>query len=328
MISSHDEGDVVKETILCDEELALEDKCRVLRSQIRAIRERRSQIKRATDKVTKSASEWASYRNRAEQDLSAAVATFKSAAMSNQTAMASLEVARNLSPTVDCFYIWHRGPFGTINGLRLGSEAPSLPPSVSTDDDSVANSAKPDFDLSSLISQAPVSSSDPSNAAVGGKSTNETIKVPWPEINAALGMAALLLSTLEKKPHSGIKFKNEILPMGNFSKIGIAQTDGRPPVLFNLHYSEDSFQFFGKRNFNTALDGLFHCLKDASDAVSRIDKATALPHKVEVSPQGEVTIGGIPVTYGDNGEVWTKAMKYFLTDLKWLLAFTTKNADR
>jgi beclin 1 len=43
-----------------------------------------------------------------------------------------------------------------------------------------------------------------------------------------------------------------------------------------------------------------------------------LPHRVDRS-----TIGGLSVHYANSSE-WTRAMKFLLTDLKWLLAWVTK----
>ena len=42
------------------------------------------------------------------------------------TACAQLELLRRSSVYNDAFFIWHDGPFGTINGFRLG-RLPSVP---------------------------------------------------------------------------------------------------------------------------------------------------------------------------------------------------------
>lgn len=326
-----------KEVEQAMEQAQLETEYESLRMKIAAIRCRRSELRIGVDSALVCKSGWEDRRSNSEREREDAIAGYKSAVMQRQAASLSLAVSRKLCPTADCFHIWHRGPFGTINGLRLGSEAPSLPSIAVAEEDSVASGnvaaanggPKTDFDLSSIVFAGQTQSTDQLSSAAVGNGFPEVVKVPWAEVNAALGMAALLLSTLEKKPHSGVKFHtHEIIPLGNYSKIGLMQSDGRPPVLYNLFYSDESFQFFGKRNFNTALDGLFHCLRDAANAVARIDKSIVLPHKVEISSRGEVTIGGLPIAFGVDGETWTRAMKYFLSDLKWLVAFTTKNVDR
>lgn len=308
------------------EQMKLKAEYEALLQKIAEVRQRKFEFRMVTRDVSRCKSDWIDRRSSAERKKEGAIMGYKSSVMQIQAILVSLGAARKLCPTADSFYIWHRGPFGTINGLRLGSEAPSLPSSAASEEESVASSNT--VDMPSMVFAGPVSSVDQGGSVAAGACT-EILQVPWAEVNAALGMAALLLSTLEKKPHSCIKFHSyEIIPLGNYSKIGLLQPDGRPPVLYNLFYSDESFQFFGKRNFNTALDGLFHCLKDAADTAGSIDKAIVLPHKVEISSRSEVTIGGLPVAFGTDGDTWTRAMKYFLTDLKWLIAFTTKNADR
>ena len=118
--------------------------------------------------------------------------------------------------------------------------------------------------------------------------------------------------------------------MGSSSKVGVLHGEGRASVEYNLFYAEDSFQFFGRRNFNTALDGLFRCLKDAADVAASRDQTISLPYDVLIPVgRGDITIGGLPISYDvATGDVWTRAMKYLLTNLKWLQAFAAKNVDR
>jgi beclin 1 len=93
-------------------------------------------------------------------------------------------------------------------------------------------------------------------------------------------------------------------------------------------FTDDSFHLFGKRNFNIALTGLVRCIAEAEETVQERDRTIALPHPIDASSRGEMTIGGLPIAYGPDGEQWTRAMKYLLTDIKWLVAFTTKHVDR
>ena len=47
------------------------------------------------------------------------------------------------------------------------------------------------------------------------------------------------------------------------------------------------------------------------------------------SSSGELGIGGLSVAYGTADPVeWTRAMKYLLTNVKWLVAYTAKHVDR
>mmetsp|Transcript_13779 Transcript_13779/g.18028 ORF Transcript_13779/g.18028 Transcript_13779/m.18028 type:complete len:284 (-) Transcript_13779:1108-1959(-) len=159
---------------------------------------------------------------------------------------------------------------------------------------------------------------------------NYGANVPWSEINAAIGTSALLLAVLANRPGSCFRPTYEIVPMGGFSKITTRpRRRGDTVVTYNL-FSDDSFQIFGKRNFNTALGMLLCCLKDASDAVILRDRTMAFPYAIVSTGTRptDLTIGGLNIAYEKKGEQWTRALKYFLTDLKWLVAFSTKNVDR
>ena len=325
---------------------SLVEERRKLRAKILEVRKQRAEIRRENDKLTTYSTDMFRQRNAAEADRIDAFVRYRSATSGRASAEAQLNVLRTLDVTNDCFHIWHRGPFGTINGLRLGTDISPASSSVgsgvggqsSTGHLSSSDGGGGAFDLSSMVAGAaasffsePNASSAASGNNTGTGSTFDSFKVPWSETNAALGQVVLLLSVLQAKPNSGIVFKShELIPMGACSKIGVRHTDGRATTEYGLFYSDDSFSFFGKRNFNTALNGLCHCLKDVINVASRRDRTITLPHEVIIpSGRGEITIGGLPITFdGNNGESWSKAMKYLLTDLKWLVAFTTKNIDR
>ena len=96
-------------------------------------------------------------------------------------------------------------------------------------------------------------------------------------------------------------------------------------TLYNL-YSDDSFSFFGRRNFNTALHCLVQCVSDAAEAIQRRDPTITLPHVMETKnhtlapSRWEFTVGGLSVAFGADGVEWTRAMKFLLTNVKTLLA--------
>lgn len=323
---------------------SLVEERRKLRAKLLEVRRQRAEIRRESDRLTTYSTAVFQQRNAAEADRIGAFVRYRSATSGRASAEAQLDVLRTLDITNDCFHIWHRGPFGTINGLRLGTDVSPASSSVGSGvggQSSAGHLSSSDggggaFDLSSMMAGAAASFFSEPNAssAASGNSTGsafDSFKVPWSETNAALGQVVLLLSVLQAKPNSGIVFKShELTPMGACSKIGLRHTDGRATTEYGLFYSDESFSFFGKRNFNTALNGLFHCLKDVINVASRRDRTITLPHEVIIpSGRGEITIGGLPITFdGNNGESWSKAMKYLLTDLKWLVAFTTKNIDR
>jgi Apg6 BARA domain len=235
------------------------------------------------------------------------------------------------------------------------------------------------------------------NTPTAPLSSLEPTRVPWLEVNAALGHACLLLKLLQElsstreSTGTALKFTHELHPMAATSKIGIrfgnklgiidttntnnSKWKSITPVVYNLYFEEASgFNFFKNnlKNFNFALQALLQCLAEA--AAQQSDKTIALPHPIEhwTSKQhyqanshnvhnflngGEWTIGGLSICYpgaetaagtpnGNNMHSppphlhhhhhhresptveWTRACKFLLTDLKWLVAYAAKHVDR
>lgn len=274
-----------------------------------------------------------------------------------------LEYAQKWNVTNDCFHIWHHGPFGTINGLRLGAEAPPLP--VVDDYDTMAKAkVGPAHTIPSSpngAAAAAMKSTEPPrryllfSSSVAAATANNTsaaethtatskpeapLKIPWIEINSALGQVALLLHVLEQKPHSGISYGHEIQPMGSTSKIGMRRGETTAVTYYNL-CSDDGFSLFGKRNFHIALETLLECISTAAHAIQERDRTIAIPHAIQPprtqqhqnqhrannNTSAEWTIGGLSIHYGLDGVEWTRAMKYLLTNVKWLVAYSAKHVD-
>jgi hypothetical protein len=239
---------------------------------------------------------------------------------------------------------------------------------------------------------------DASMMSSPNKPPSENPRVPWLEVNAALGHACLLLKLLQElsiqKGGRSLKFTHELYPVAATSKIGIRfvnttglslgfgssiePTTTTTPVVYNLYFEESTgFNYFFKNNikqFNLALQAFVQCIAEAS--AQQTDKTIAVPYPIEhvtpknkpasinINPQnflngGEWMIGGIPVCYpsspqvagdhnkninvhgnNDNTDInsntsttpstleWTRACKYLLTDLKWLVAYSAKHVDR
>lgn len=304
----------------------LENECRELCNRLESIKRRRQRVRSLRERdISHQMAQWGQRYNEASRSQTEALVDYRSAVCEQKLTAHRLEVAQEWNVTNDCFYIWYRGPFGIINGLRLGSEVPLMtdPPSKAeskrNNDEGIANgtNGKPGGLLGYSLGFSGESSQVPT--------TETTISVPWSEVNSALGLVALLMSTLQHKPHSGFHFKNEIVAMGSTSKIGVRRGDS---ITYYDLFTDDSFHLFGKRNFNIALTGLVRCIAEAEETVQERDRTIALPHPIDASSRGEMTIGGLPIAYGPDGEQWTRAMKYLLTDIKWLVAFTTKHVDR
>lgn len=147
----------------------------------------------------------------------------------------------------------------------------------------------------------------------------QPMRVPWLEVNAALGYACLLLKIIQEpsSKNGGIrmKFTHELQPMGATSKIGIrfsnsvtasangvlaAATgfssimsnnngDNTPyvqPVVYDFFFEEPSgFSFFKNnvRNFNWTLQAFLQCIAEATE--QQKDKTIAIPHVIRHKKQ-------------------------------------------
>jgi Apg6 BARA domain len=288
----------------------------------------------------------------------------------HQQANTMLEQSQRWNALNDGFFIWHQGPFATINGVRLGAEAivsSHTVPAHKTDEAATPTKTTTTTALGSVMGAAvslpgrylgftststtttttePTPSSPSNHISIttnssDPSSTPTTIRVPWTEINSALGQIVLFLKILESTPHGGISFPHHVLvPQGSTSKIGLRQPNaitgnrgGEVPIVALYHlYSDDSFQLFGKRNFNLALRALTECLATAATGIQARDRTLVLPYAMQVehdNPSAPCTIGGLPVQYPQQeGVPWTRAMKYLLTNVKWCVAYAAKHVDR
>ncbi|KAI7863405.1 autophagy protein Apg6-domain-containing protein [Spinellus fusiger] len=169
----------------------------------------------------------------------------------------------------DAFSISHDGPFGTINGFRLGR-------------------------LSSH-------------------------SVEWAEVNAAWGQTLLLLYTVANK----LKFQFQtyrLVPMGSFSRV--EKIDGDSVLSYELYGSGDFGlnRMFLNRRFDHAMVAILNCLKQLTDFAEERDKSLRLPYRINKDKIGELSIR----LQFNQEELWTKALKYMLTNMKWILAFASR----
>lgn len=235
------------------------------------------------------------------------------------------EKLNNIHVLHDVFYIFHRGYFATINGLRLGMSAPS--PSSSSSLPSTTNTTAniTVASLSNQLFQNQLSTATNNNHNTNHNTVDNTIKsatttnnnnknnlnsmhsngnsndVPWHEINAGIGMIALLISTIQSKLN--IRSRFTIIPRGSTSKICFNTTcstnaginlSNQQNIFHNssattntttgggggnthhqewdLYYTPTTFSFFAKRHWNTALNILGYCLYEVIQEVkSRLE---------------------------------------------------------
>jgi beclin 1 len=146
-------------------------------------------------------------------------------------------------------------------------------------------------------------------------------QVDWQETNAALGQVVLLLYTIARV--SNYKFqKYRLIPMGSFSKMCKLED---PNTTYELYGSNDLSlgKMFWYRRFDTALMWLLLCIKEFGDYASSIDKRFKLRYAIKNDNIGDVSIR---LQFNQDPK-WTKALKYMLTNLKFLLVWVSKRQD-
>ncbi|KAI8643482.1 autophagy protein Apg6-domain-containing protein [Parasitella parasitica] len=144
--------------------------------------------------------------------------------------------------------------------------------------------------------------------------------VEWSEINAAWGQTLLLLYTVASK----LKFQFKtfrLVPMGSFSRI--EKVDGDSVVSYELYGSGDfgiNKMFFLNRRFDHAMVAVLNCLKQLTDYAEDRDKSLRLPYRIYKDKIGDLSIR---IQFNQD-ESWTKALKYMLINMKWILVFASR----
>jgi beclin len=167
--------------------------------------------------------------------------------------------------------------------------------------------------------------------------------VDWPEINAALGQALLLLVVVSEK--LGCKIKGyKLLPIGSTSKLILEDPEAVPTGVGKakgtVHelYSSGSLPFglgafYG--GFDSAMVAFLECLRQLGEHIERPSASGAggspsvkMPYVIQTS-KDKGRINGVSVSLGGVGkeEQWTKACKYMLTCCKLLLAHASHVAN-
>jgi beclin len=209
----------------------------------------------------------------------------------------TLSLLQHTSSLDDVFFIWHSGPYGTINQCRLG--------------------------------KLPIPSNYGANA--GFSNSIKSPAVDWPEINAAFGYTALCVSILAKRIPSLSLKQFRIIPMGSYSRLMPLQAGAS--VSTSLGFLQDSKnsielfndgKLFAPRRLNAGICAFLSCIAEmATHITSVLDSSFTLPHPI--SSDGR-KIGQEPTVlsteYGKSEILWTRAMKLLLIDVKWMLAWT------
>lgn len=355
--SSDTTTNAFKSAEVCTDLSVLKEEKEQLLKQLESVQQKRRQLHQTHKQLSSYTSEW-NYRLVSTQQCHIiASSTFHSTKGQVDHIQNEYSLAQRWHVLGDAFFIWHNGPFATINGTRLG------------------RGAKTAFSSQRIDS----SSNKPAALFTWGDANNTqqvatSVTIPFHEINSALGQVVFLLYTLQNTPNSGIVFRRHILqPCGHASKIGFLKNArvsttqhsrqnhalqqqhthyGERRRIFatqdevtwyNLHHYEEngsylSMGYYARRNFNIALEGLAYCIAEACLSIEKKDMALSVPYCIatgglvvgkEKEKSDGSTVGGLPVQYDpEEGERWTVVWRYLLTDLKWLIAYVAKHVDR
>lgn len=145
-----------------------------------------------------------------------------------------------------------------------------------------------------------------------------TVPVEWSEINAAWGQTALLLQTLAREKQ--FRFETyRLIPMGSFSKIEKLSDKS----VYDLYGSSDFQRLLRFGRFDTAMVAFLDCLKQLCVHVQSKDK------NFKYFPISGDKINDFSIKLQSNAELaWTKALKYTLITLKWLLSHNAAASGR
>lgn len=132
--------------------------------------------------------------------------------------------------------------------------------------------------------------------------------VEWVEINAAMGQAVLLLATIADRANFEFS-RNRLVPRGSYSRV--VNMYGKEYCL----YCDGGM--FKRRGFNAGLILFLECVEDAGRRAMKEEPSPSSRTRWSVEDRRP------PISLG-NDEQWTRALKYMLTHLKWLLAWISK----
>ena len=147
----------------------------------------------------------------------------------------------------------------------------------------------------------------------------------WAEINAAWGQTLLLLATIAEK----LEFNFDgyrLRPMGSTSRIEkldppVSASSTEPRVTSLELFSSGDLpigRMFTHRKFDMAMVAFLECLRQLGEHVEQRDPTLKLPYKIVKDKIGESCIR---LAFNQD-EAWTRACKYTLTCVKFLLAHT------
>lgn len=150
-------------------------------------------------------------------------------------------------------------------------------------------------------------------------------KVPWSEINASLGQVILLLSLIADNLSINLK-DYKLMPLGSHSTVEKLDKISGQWLSFCAFNEKDFLfgSFFHKETgLDRALVSILDIIKQLTNHISAASQdpdSIELPYEISNDKINRLSI----VLNGSSPSLeWTTACKFLLTDVKWLLAFST-----
>jgi beclin 1 len=147
----------------------------------------------------------------------------------------------------------------------------------------------------------------------------ESQPVSWEEINAAIGTVALLVDILADSLKYEFK-EYSIVPLGSQSVIKYLK-DGSEHELYGDR-DGGIVRLFWNHRFDSALVGLLACVKELLSHIVVLQPNLIIPYAIDGEKIGNYSIKWQFATE----EVWTKALKFLLTDIKQIVAFVSRTS--
>jgi len=147
-----------------------------------------------------------------------------------------------------------------------------------------------------------------------------SIPVSWDENNAALGFVAILVNTIAKI----LGFRShlyQIIPRGSNSRVVRFEPGSSTGTVNDL--CGDSGRILWGRHFDAALVSFLAYVSELIGHCQRIDPSFHPPYAIS-----QDSINGISIKMSKEDLQWTRALKFLLTNVKWLVAWVSTRPRR
>ncbi|KAG1681732.1 Beclin-1 [Nymphon striatum] len=276
---------------LCDEERELEKQLEQLEDEQIKLEEEEIRLKKEQTRISAEHEHyWKRYYEYKRQAISLSE---KYESIENQMVCAQthLEKLKKTNVFNATFHIWHDGPFGTINNLRLG-RLPDIPVEW--------NEINAAWGQTTLLLH----------------SLAKKVGLQFKKCNSVNRDSFIIKCVLQIIKASNFRYK--LVPYGSHSYVKVLSDNSELPL-----YGSGGFKFFWENKLDAAMSAFLDCLQQFKEHAEKFNESFSLPYKMEkgriIDSKGK-TYYMIKVQFNSE-EQWTKALKFLLTNLKWALAW-------